>query len=121
MSNQNTSTASGKENGNTYKGKNRALDRDYVRYLVPIDKVPDFLLDGHSFIIVESPRVFIRLGVRVSAGQVLQIGRDKDAAPCAVVLTTRREMRICKFLLTTCHTLGWARGWCVFNFDNSLA
>jgi hypothetical protein len=89
--------------GNTYEGKNRAFDCDYVWYLVPIDKVPDFLLDGHSFIIVESPCVFIR----VSAGQVLQVSRDKDAAPCAIVLTTARKVPICKFLLTACHaTLG---------------
>jgi hypothetical protein len=97
-----------KENENTYESENRALDRDYVWYPVPIDKVPDFLLDGHSFIvIVNSPCVFIR----VSAGQVLQIDRDKDAAPCTIILTTRRKVHICKFLLT-CHdsdTLGWRR------------
>ena len=77
----------------THNGKDRALDCDYVWHPVPIDKIPDFLLDGHSFIIVGGPCVFIR----VSAGQVLQIGRDKDAVPCTIVLTTKREVPICNF------------------------
>jgi hypothetical protein len=116
MSNQNTTR---KENGNAYEGKNRALDCDYVWYLVAIDKVPDLLLDGHTFIIVDGPHIVIR----VSASQVLQIGRDKDAAPCAIVLRTKREVRICIFLLTACRDmLGLRRWWCrVFKFDNSLA
>ena len=105
-------------NGNTYEGKNRALDCDYVWYLVSIDKVPDFLQDGHTFIIIDGPYV----SIGVSAAQVLQIGRNKDAAPCAIVLTTRREVRISIFLLTAwqcCDTLGWS--WCrVFKLDNSL-
>jgi hypothetical protein len=102
---------------NAYKGKNRALDCDYVRYLVSIDKVPDLLLDGDTFIIVDSPCVIIR----VSAAEVLQVCRDKEAAPCTIFLTTRREMCICILLLTACcGTLGW--WWCrVFKFDNSLA
>ena len=34
----------GRKKINTYKGKNRTLDCDYVRYLVSIDKVPNLLL-----------------------------------------------------------------------------
>jgi hypothetical protein len=101
-----------KENGNAYESKNRSLDCDNVRHLIAIHKVPDFLLDRHTFIIIDGPCV------RVSAGQVLQIGRNKDAAPHAIVLTTIREVHICILLLTAC-TLGW--WWCgMFNLDNSL-
>lgn len=87
-----------------------------MRYLVSIDKVPDLLEDGYTFIVIDGPCIIIR----VSAGQVMQIGRDKDAAPRAVVLTTRREVRIRIFLLTACRDkLGWWWG-CVFKFDNRL-
>ena len=104
------------KNENAYKGKNRALDCNYVRYLVAIDKIPDFLLDRHTFIIFDGPCVIIR----VLAGQELQIGRDKDVAPCTIVLTTRRQVCVCIFLLVACCDMlgGW---WCrVFKLDNSL-
>ena len=100
-----------------YESKNRALDCNYVWDTLPIDEVPDLLLDGYSFIIIDSPNVFLR----ISAGQVLQIGRDKDTAPGAIVLRTTRKVCICKFFLTACpNTLvsGWWR--CVLKFYNSL-
>ena len=107
----------GRKKANTYKGKNRTLDCDYVRDLVSIDKVPNLLLDRHAFIIVDSPSI----SIRVSTGQVLQVGRNEGAAPCARILTTRREVRVCIFLFTACHdTLGW--WWCrMFKLDNRLA
>ena len=99
-----------------YEGENRALDCNYVRNTLPVNEVPDLLLDGHGVTIVDSPGVFLG----ISAGQVFQIGRDKDTAPCAIVLTTKRKMHICKFLLTaTLFGSGWQCH--VFKFDNSLA
>ena len=98
-----------------YKGENRSRDCDYVRNLVSINKIPYALLDNHTFIIRDDPGI-----IRVSAGQILQIGRDKDTAPCAIGLTTDREVCICVFFLAAHDTLGW--WWCcVFKFDNSLA
>ena len=102
------------KNENTYEGKNRAWDCNYVRYLVA--KIPDFLLDRHTFVIVDGPCVIIR----VLAGQELQIGRDKGAVSCTIVLTTRRQVCVCIFLLVACCDMlgGW---WCrVFKLDNSL-
>jgi hypothetical protein len=102
---------------NTYKGKDGTLDCDYVRYLVSIDKVPNLLLDRYTFIVADSPSI----SIRVSTGQVLQVGRNEGAAPYARILTTRREVRVCIFLFTACHdTLGW--WWCcMFKLDNRLA
>ena len=107
----------GRKKVNTYKGENGTLDCDYVWYLASIDKVPNFLLDGHTFIIIDSPSI----SIGVSAGQVLQVGRDEDAAPYAIILTTRREVCVCIFHFTACHdTLGW--WWChMFKLDNRLA
>lgn len=87
-----------------------------MRNLVSVDKVPYVLLNRHTFIIRNDPCV-----IRVSASQILEIGRDKDTAPCAIVLTTKREVRICIFFLTSCcDTLRWWR--ClVFKFYDSLA
>jgi hypothetical protein len=90
-------------------------------YLASIDKVPDCLLQGHTFIIGDGPCVIIR----VSAGQVLQIGRDKDAAPCTIVLTAGRKLCVCVFLLTACRNTPRLSGWwwwCrVLKFYDSLA
>ena len=98
-----------------YKSKNRSRDCDYMQNLVSVDKTPYILLNRHTFIIRNDPCV-----IRVSACQILQISRDKDMVPCAIVLTTKREVCVCIFfVMSCCNMLRW--WWChVFKFYNSL-